>query len=170
MPSRIATPPPPCGKAYSCAYGAAGTWCMHPVPCMRRAGAVHAPCVQQTRGLTRARRTEMHHVLCDARCSARWGAAYYGTITVLRHHHCITALSLYYGTITIEYYGTITIEYYGTITIEYYGTRRLERDDVNPPCAQRLHRGLGRRRPLPLDVAMRAHGGLLHLARRRLRL
>ena len=82
--------------------------------------------------------------------------------SILRHYHYTTALSLYYG--------TITIEYYGTITIEYYGTRRLERDDVNPPCAQRLHRGLGRRRPLPLDVAMRAHGGLLHLARRRLRL
>ena len=52
----------------------------------------------------------------------------------------------------------------------YYGTRCLERDDVSPLCAQRLHRSLGRRRPLPLDVGMRTHGGLLHLVRMRLRL
>ena len=52
----------------------------------------------------------------------------------------------------------------------YYGTRCLERDDVSPLCAQRLHRSFGCRRPLPLDVGMRTHGGLLHLARIRLRL
>jgi|NorSeaMetagenome_1021524.scaffolds.fasta_scaffold151964_2 hypothetical protein len=51
-----------------------------------------------------------------------------------------------------------------------YGTRCLERDDVSPLCVQRVHRSLGRRHPLPLDVGMRTHGGLLHLARMRLRL
>ena len=51
-----------------------------------------------------------------------------------------------------------------------YGTRCLERDDVSPLCVQRVHRSRGRRHPLPLDVGMRTHGGLLHLARMRLRL